>query len=230
MKIIRCLIVEDEHPATEFLKGCIQEFPNWTVVKTCTNALEAMTYLASQAVDVLFVDIQLPKLSGIDFIKSLENPPLLVITTAYNEHAVEAFELQVVDYLLKPYSFQRFVKTAQRINERLLEPETAPSAPEEDFLLVRENRVVHKVLFDEIVYIESQKEYVCIVCADRKVKTKIGIGQMEERLPAEGFTRVHRSFLVATAKITALTGRSVRLGEHTVPLGRHYRKDFLQKG
>lgn len=230
MKPIRCLIVEDEHPATEFLKGCIQEFSNWTVVKTCTNALDAMSFLASQPVDVLFVDIQLPKLSGIDFIKSLENPPLLVITTAYNEHAVEAFELQVVDYLLKPYSFQRFVKTAQRINERLVEREATPVSQEEDFLLVRENRIVHKVFFEEIIYIESQKEYVCIVCTERKVKTKIGIGQMEGLLPNEGFTRVHRSFMVASAKITALTGRTVRLGEYTVPLGRHYRKDFLQNG
>lgn len=230
MKSIRCLIVEDEHPASEFLKGCIQEFPNWTVVKTCTNAIEAMSFLAAQQVDVLFVDIQLPKLSGIDFVKSIEHPPLLVITTAYNEHAVEAFELQVVDYLLKPYSFQRFVKTAQRINERLTEREFTSSAKEEDFLLVRENRISHKVYFEEIIYIESQKEYVSIVCTTRKIKTKVGIGQMEALLPQQGFVRVHRSFLVATSKITSMTGRSIRLGEYTVPLGRLYRKDFLQNG
>lgn len=229
MKSINCMIIEDEFPAAELLKGYLQEVPNWNVSVVFDNALDAIHYLSTHSVDVVFVDIKLPKLSGISFIRTLSNPPILVITTAYSEHAIEAFELVVLDYLLKPYSFERFLKTVNRINAQLIgestQQETARSSDTVRHIVVTENRERVRLLLDDIDYIESQKEYVKIVCRDRHIVTKIGIAKMAESLPSEDFIRIHRSFIVNKHHIDSHSKSHVTIRANTLPIGRHYRKE-----
>lgn len=229
MATVNCIIIEDEFPAMEILKSYLSDIPDWTVDAEFTNAIDAISYLSRHAVDVIFLDIQLPRLSGIGFIKSLENPPLIVITTAYDEHAVEAFELTVFDYLLKPYPFERCLKTIHRINNHLQKNPPEESDPEAGYIFVRENRENVKLLIADIDYIESQKEYIRIFCADRSIKVRAGITQYEEILSPEGFIRVHRSFLVALHKVDSYSNAQVTVGGKSIPIGRHYRKEVQGK-
>lgn len=229
MANVNCIIIEDEFPAMEILKGYLSGIPNWTVVAEFTNAVDAIAYLSHHQVDVIFLDIQLPRLSGIGFIKSLESPPLIVITTAYDEHAVEAFELTVFDYLLKPYPFERCLKTIHRINNHLQKSPPEVTDPEAGYLFVRENRENVKVEIAEIIYIESQKEYVKLFCADRAIKVRAGISKYEEMLGEDGFLRVHRSFLVSLSKVESFSNTQVTVGGKTIPIGRHYRKGVQGK-
>ena len=223
--MIRCIVVEDELPARALLKSYLAELNNWQLVADFDNAIDALSFLAQNSVDVLFLDIQLPKLSGISFLRTLENPPLVVITTAYSEHAVEAFELTVFDYLLKPYPFERFLRTINRINGHLQTNTKQVPAEEEAFLMVRENRRNIKLPIAEIQFIESQKEYVRIVCPTRELRTRTGITQIEELLAEHDFLRVHRSFLVATNKIEAFSGTEITIGKFNLPIGRLYQRD-----
>jgi DNA-binding LytR/AlgR family response regulator len=225
MGTVTCIIIEDEFPAREILKSYLAEIADWTVKAEFTNAIEAATWLAKNPVDVIFLDIRLPKLSGISFLKSLAHPPLIVMTTAYSEHAVEAFELTVFDYLLKPYPLGRFLKTINRINSHLQDNLPAPPTEEQYYLLVRENRENIKVPVAEILYVESQKEYALIVCEARTIKVRSGISKLEEELPEGEFLRVHRSFLVALDKIDSFTSKSVTVGGKSIPIGRLYQKE-----
>lgn len=226
MKKIECIIIEDEFPASELLKGYLNEFPNWELKASFDNAIDAIGYLSTNSVDVIFVDIKLPKLSGISFIKTLENPPIIIITTAYSEHAIEAYELVVFDYLLKPYSFERFVKTINRINTQLANGATIePPIEESKFIVVKENRSQVKLFFDEICYLESQKEYVQIVCENRTVKTKTGISKMTEILPEDLFIRIHRSFIVKKEKVESFSKKSISIKGQSLPIGRFYQKE-----
>ena len=226
MKNLECIIIEDEFPAREILKGYLNEIPNWTVKSTFDNAIDAISYLSLNEVDVIFVDIKLPRLSGISFIKTLEKPPIIVITTAYSEHAIEAFELVVFDYLLKPYSFERFVKTVNRINiERAKSTQSAPELNESDFIIVKENRNRVKVQLKEIYYLESQKEYVNIICEDKVIKTKMGITKMTDVLPNKRFIRVHRSFIVNLDKVDSFSKKKIAISDQLLPVGRYYQKE-----
>lgn len=226
MKTIECIIIEDEFPASAILKGYLNDIPNWDVKASFDNAIDAIAYLASNTVDVIFVDIKLPKLSGISFIKALENPPIIVITTAYSDHAIDAFELVVFDYLLKPYSFERFVKTVTRINTQLANTVVAtPPIEESDYLIVKENRNQVKLFFNEICYLESQKEYVIIVCEDRTIKTKTGITKMMEQLPKDLFIRIHRSFIVKKDRVSSFSTKKIAINDQSLPIGRFYQKE-----
>lgn len=226
MKNIECILIEDEFPASEILKGYLNEIPNWEVKASFDNALDAISFLSSSKVDVIFVDIKLPKLSGISFIKTLENPPIIVITTAYSEHAIEAFELVVFDYLLKPYSFERFVKTINRINTQLVNTVvTEPQKEESEFITVKENRNQIKLFFNEIYYLESQKEYVKIVCEKRTIKTKTGITKMMEILPENMFIRIHRSFIVNKDRVNSFSKKKISIKNQLLPIGRFYQKE-----
>ena len=229
MNKIKCIIVEDEFPAVEILKGYLRKISGWEIMSSFDNALDAISYLSKNKVDVIFLDIQLPELNGIDFIKAVNNPPLIVITSAYNEHAVEAFELLVFDYLLKPYSFQRFVKTISRINNHFESGKNEMENLKEDFIYVKESRKNIKILVENIIYIESLKEYVRIVCNDREVKTKIGISKIEEMLSSYKILRVHRSFMVSFDKITSYSNNQLMLDKHIIPIGRLYQKDILKE-
>jgi len=229
MTKIRCIIVEDEFPAVEILKEFIGKISSLEIMSTFDNALDAISYLSKNKVDLIFLDIQLPELNGIDFIKTLVNPPLIVITSAYNEHAIEAFELIVFDYLLKPYSFQRFVKTISRINNHFESGENENIISNDQFIYVKENRQNIKIYSKDIVFIESQKEYVRIVCENNEVKTKLGINKIEKLISDNLMLRVHRSFMVSLAKITSYTKNKVFINNQAIPIGNYYQKEVLKK-
>lgn len=226
MKNIECIIIEDEFPASEILTSYLNEIPHWKIMASFDNAIDAICYLSENKVDVIFVDIKLPKLSGISFIKALTDPPIIVITTAYDEHAIEAFELVVFDYLLKPYPFDRFVKTINRINSQLIDKEHVEFQKEEpQFIVVNENRNQIKIYTNEIYFVESQKEYVIIVCENRTVKTKMGITKMTNLLPENAFIRIHRSFIVQKDQIDGFTKKKISIKNHSLPIGRFYQKE-----
>ncbi|MFT5823903.1 MAG: DNA-binding LytR/AlgR family response regulator [Crocinitomix sp.] len=227
MSKINCIIVEDEFPALEIIKSYLSEIQNWHIAGEFTNAIDAINYLSENTVDVVFLDIQLPKLSGIGFIKSLDKPPLIVITTAYNEHAVEAFELTVFDYLLKPYPFERFYKTINRLNKHFQSSNFTQA--ENDSIHVRENRENVKIDLNSVRYIESQKEYVSIVCEKKTVKTKLSMSKIESMLGDFDFLRVHRSYLIAIDKVDSYTSKQIRLGESSIPIGRYYQKEVRSR-
>lgn len=229
MRKVHCIVIEDEEPARELLRGYLAELGDWILVADFDNAIDAMSFLGRHPVDVVFVDIQLPKLSGISFIRALEHPPLIVITTAYGEHAVEAFELTVFDYLLKPYPFERFLRTVHRINGHLRGSAKEEQASDAACLLVRTAGKTVRLPIAEVQYVESQREYVRIVCMGRTIRARMSITKVEHLLAMHDFLRVHRSFLVAVSKVEAFSGREVRIGKHVIPIGRYYQKDVRDR-
>lgn len=227
--MVKCIIIEDEVPARELLGSYLAEVKGWSLVAAFGNAMDAMAFLSQHTVDVIFLDIQLPKLSGISFLRALAQPPLVVITSAYSEHAVEAFELTVFDYLLKPYPFERFLKTVNRINLHLQGGAKEVRGSEEASILVRVDRRNVKLAVASILFVESQKEYVRIVCADTELRTRMGIAKVEELLAPFDFLRVHRSFLVAVDKVGAFSGTDLTVGKQVLPIGRLYQKEVRER-
>ncbi|NUN99168.1 MAG: response regulator transcription factor [Saprospiraceae bacterium] len=228
--MLRCLIIEDEPLAAEILSDYIRDAPGLELAGVCSDALFALEFLQRERVDVLFLDIHLPKLKGLDFLKTLSHPPQVILTTAYHEYALEGYELAVTDYLLKPIEFSRFLKAVQKLQHPVaqIEPLPAPQTPERPayFFNVGKKRV--KVYFDEILYAESLKEYVRIFLPGRSVVTKMQLGELESLLGSAGFVRIHRSFLVAKSKIDAYSATEVEVGGKTLPIGRSYREVGLE--
>lgn len=222
-----CIIIEDEFPATTLLKAYIEKYPEWNLSAEFTNAIDALVYLKENTVDLIFLDIELPQLSGLNFIKALDKPPLIIITSAYNEHAVEAFELMVFDYLLKPFSFERFVKSISRVDKKLEEINENKNSVSDSISIIS-NREHVSILKSSIIYIESQKEYVLIVCEERRYKTKFGIGKMEELLDSINFIRVHRSFIISKPYIDSYSASYIKMNDQQIPIGRLYKKEVLR--
>ncbi|GAB3168192.1 LytR/AlgR family response regulator transcription factor [Telluribacter humicola] len=229
---IRCLIVDDEPPALEVLKTYLRAVPSLRLVGECSNALDAYHQLQQQSVDLLFLDIQMPQLRGTDLMRSLKNPPKVIFTTAFSEYAIEGFELSAVDYLLKPFSFDRFLKAVDKLHVSHEVPVTvhpATKAPEtssrSEFLYFRVDRKMVKVYLDDICYVESLKDYVRIVATDGQLVTKQPISAVEEMLPERSFRRIHRSFLVSLDKVTSFTSTHVELGKKELPIGKLYKHE-----
>jgi DNA-binding LytR/AlgR family response regulator len=221
-----CIIVEDEPLAAEVVKDYILQVPFLQLKGICTDALYAMDLLQKEKIDLVFLDIHLPKLKGLDFIKALKKPPQIIITSAYQEYALQGYELNVVDYLLKPIEFNRFVMAVNKLKERdMVESSSAPAAVTERaslFFNVSKKRV--KMYIDEILFIESLKEYIRITTKDKSILTKFQLGQIEEMLAKNGFIRVHRSFLVAKNKIDAFSATDVEINGRQIPIGRSYKE------
>lgn len=217
--MLRCLIIEDEPLAAEVLSDYIRDAPGLSLVGICSDALYALAFLQEQPVDVLFLDIHLPKLKGLDFLRALPQPPQVIITTAHHEYALEGYELNVTDYLLKPIDFSRFLKAVQKLRQPLLPPESPPTS-----YFFNEGKKRVKVQLEDIRYVESLKEYVRIVLAHRSLVTKMQLGEIESLLGPAHFVRIHRSFLVARHKIDAFTATEVEIGGKTLPIGRSYRE------
>ena len=221
----RCLLVDDEPLALKVLESHIRQLPGLSMVGSCHNALDAMQFLQQHVVDVMFLDIQMPRLLGTSFLRTLRNPPKVIFTTAYKEYAVDAFELDAVDYLLKPVSLERLIKALNKLNKEVVieEPEAQPIVEEEGFVYVRANRKMVKVKYSEILYIESMKDYVRIVLKhDKPLLVKQSISSMEDMLPSNLFMRIHRSFIVAIQNVTAFTNQDVEIGGTEIPIGRFY--------
>lgn len=236
--MINVIIVDDEPLAQDVLETYISKVPALNLVQKCSNAFEANDALNNHRVDLMFLDIQMPQLTGTDFLKTLSDPPLVIFTTAYPNFAVEGFELNALDYLLKPISLERFMKAVNKASEQLSlqHKETiaaAPGAAEEahEFIFVKADKKLVKVNFDEVVYIEGLKDYVIIKLDTSRVITLQTMKSLEDKLPAPKFKRIHRSFIVNMDKIHAIVGNMVEVMEKGqakhLPIGKNYRDELL---
>lgn len=222
MSRIRCIIIEDEPLAVKVLTDYISQVPFLELQSSFKDAILATDYLRDHTTDLIFLDIHLPRLKGMAFLKTLPIPPAVIITTAYHQYAVEGFNLNVTDYLLKPIEFDRFMIAVNKVKKN-----TAPVVSESKehlFLNVQKKKV--KILFSEIVYIESQREYIKIVTTKKEFISKMGTHEIEELLPVSQFKRIHRSFIVAVGKIESYTAESVEVNGVSIPVGRQY-KDVI---
>jgi len=228
--MIKCLIVDDEPLARESIKLYIEKMPELEVVDECENALQAMASLRKKRIDLIFLDIEMPEIDGISFLQMLKNIPGVVFTTAYRNYAVEAFDLDVIDYLLKPISFDRFVSAINKFYERTNNPVRVQNELKKEtvnYLNVKADRKTYKVDVSKIQYIESLKDYVKIVCSDKSIVTHDSLSNLEAFLEESGFIRIHRSFLVAVDKIISFDAESVFLEDKELPISRTYKKTVL---
>lgn len=230
--LIRCLVVDDEPLAAGLIQKHIEQVPQLEWVASCWNALEAFDILKKEKIDLLFLDIQMPVLNGIEFIKSLHYKPGIILTTAYREYALEGYELDVIDYLLKPITFERFFRSVNKYMSREpqkvdISPQKLQESPEEDFLYVNTNRKFVKVKFTEVLFIESLKDYIRIHLPDKSITTKEKISEFANILP-DHFLRVHRSFIVNTRKVSAYSTHDIEIQEHEIPIGISYKQEVMK--
>ena len=222
---IKCIIIDDEPLAGEVIETHLNEFSNMQLLASYTNPLDALTIIESGGVDAVFIDINMPKMNGLDFIKSLDAKPYFIITTAYREYAVESFDLDVFDYLVKPVPFSRFLKSINKLSQKMMleqSNEAIKPTSEKSFIFLKVDKKLIKIKFEDIYFIESLKDYI-------KVFTKTGdhlahksLTGITEELPSHLFLRIHRSFTVAMDKIQALEGNSVLIADKRIPIGRKY--------
>ncbi|MEL6864765.1 MAG: response regulator transcription factor, partial [Bacteroidota bacterium] len=231
-KTIRCLIVEDEPLAAEVLSDYVGQLPQLELAGICEDALYALDFLKRESVDLLFLDIHLPKLKGLDFLRSLENPPKVIMTTAYHEYAIDGFELNVIDYLLKPIEFARFLKAVNKASDHLVRPTPSPKPKvgknaARPFRFFSVNKKHIKIYLDEILYIESLKEYIRIHTPDNTIVTKCQIGEVQSLLHEVPLLRIHRSFIISKDKIEAYSPVSVDINGRQLPIGRSYKAQVM---
>ena len=233
--MIKAIIVDDEPLALDVLETYIQQMPNIELVQKCENALEANEALKNHDVDLMFLDIQMPQITGVEFLKSLKDPPEVIFTTAYPEYAVEGFELDAADYLLKPISLERFMKSVNKVSEKLGHNSGSPSGVvgmEGDFIFVKADKKLIKVDFNDIIYIEGLKDYVIIRQEAGRVITLQTMKSLETKLPISTFKRVHRSYIVNIHKINAVVGNMLEVTEKGntkhLPIGKNYREELLK--
>jgi two-component system, LytTR family, response regulator len=227
MSKIRCIIVEDEPLAVQVLADYISQVPFLELQGTFKDAILATEYLHDQRVDLIFLDIHLPKLKGMAFLKTLTDPPAVIITTAYHQYAVEGFSLNVTDYLLKPIEFERFLVAVNKVKKQQAQKtETADTHATKDHLFLNVQKKKVKISFSDIVYIESQREYIKIVTTKKEYLSKMSTGEIEELLPSHLFKRIHRSFIVSVSKIESYNAEMVEVNGVALPVGRGY-KDVL---
>lgn len=220
----RCIIVDDEPPAIKVLKTYIESLPQLELSATCQNGFEVLNLLKEKRVDLVFLDIHMPKLLGTELLRTLTHPPKVIFTTAHKEFAIEAFELDAVDYLLKPISFERFLKAVNKaLQVNQVAPTTETPASAVSFVYFRAERKMIKILLEEILYIESYRDYVIIHLKEGKnFKIKLTLNHVERMLPGNQFLRIHRSFIVSIDKITAFTKSDVEIGKTELPIGKSF--------
>jgi two-component system LytT family response regulator len=225
MSDIRCIIVEDEPLAAKVLSDYIAQVPFLKLQESFKDAILATEFLRDNSVDLIFLDIHLPKLKGMAFLKTLPDPPAVIITTAYHQYAVEGFNLNVTDYLLKPFDFERFLNAVNKVKVGQPEkPEAVESSDVKEYLFLNVQKKKVKILFSEIAYIESQREYIKIVTTKNEYTTKMSTHEIESLLPQALFKRIHRSFIVSLQKIDSYTAEVVEVNGVSIPIGRGYRE------
>lgn len=230
----KCLVVDDEPLARDLIRSHLEKLDNFEIVAECGDAMKALQELRNHKVDLMFMDIQMPQITGIEFLKTLKQAPKVIITTAYREYALEGFELDVVDYLLKPITFERFLKSINKFYQMNQEEQHVPastnntSAPEESFIYVKENKRVIKLPLSDILYVEGLSEYVQVFTGNKKIITKVSMTQMQEKLPQNSFMRIHKSYIVSLPKIEAFTSHSIEIPGKELPIGRSYKSRVLE--
>jgi DNA-binding LytR/AlgR family response regulator len=227
MQTYNCIIVEDEPIAAEVLQDYIRQVPFLHLKKTCSDAIYAMELLQREPVDLIFLDIHLPKLKGLDFVKTLKYPPKIIITSAYQEYALQGYELNVVDYLLKPVEFSRFLTAVNKLKQQGTGKAYSAlpvTAEDKAHLFFNVNKKHVKIYLDDILYIESLREYVKITTKEKTILTKIQLGEIEEMLAKNSFLRIHRSFIISKNKIESFSPSEIEINGKQIPVGRNYKE------
>ena len=223
---IKCIVVDDEPLAQRVLEKYIASLSSLELLKKCNNALEAMSFLHQNKVDLIFLDIKMPELTGIEFLKTLTHPPQIIITTAYSEYALQGYEYSVTDYLLKPFSYERFLKAVNKVIDKKVENNSilpASREPADDFIFFKADKIDHKILFSEIKYIEGCGNYIKVFTNNKMLMVAETMTTIEKNLPTELFVRTHKSYIVSIKKIDQLEGNVIRIGKSTIPIGNYYR-------
>lgn len=230
--VIRCMVLEDQRPAQKILSQYISDTPQLSLVSICSTAVEASNVLKNERTDLIFLDLHLPKLSGFNFLRSLVTPPRIIVTTADGAHALEGFDLNVVDYLLKPFSFHRFLQAVNKVQSMSHENDVqgfhASSLPLEH-LFFKAHGEIHRVGLDEIMFIKSDGDYVEAYLQSKKVHFSQKLKQLEETLPSDRFVRIHKSYIVSVRFIDRISGYDIHIGGTTIPLGRNYKEQLLKR-
>lgn len=221
---MRCLIIEDEPIARNILKGYIEDVPHLELAGECEDALEALEFLKNESVELLFLDINMPKLSGISFLKTLNNPPAVILTTAYAEFALESYDLGVIDYLLKPFSFERFLKAVQKVAQ--VSKPTLPNKTE-GFLIVKCDGKTYNLKHSSIYYAESKGDYITLVTEEHTLTFNKTMKGLEEELGGHSFQRVHKSYLVNMEHVRFVEGNIIHIHTKEIPIGNHYKESFM---
>jgi len=232
-KTYKCLVVDDEPMARDVLRRYIEKIPSLQMAGECNNAIDALVFLQNNKVDLVLLDIQMPELLGTDFVKSLNNPPKIIFTTAFKEYALEGYELDIIDYLLKPVRFERFLKAVNKAFPKKDDAEPNNGTGNErksgaDFIYLRVERKLVKIILSDILYIESARDYVKVFTKDKCLTTRQTISSIEAMLSGNEFIRIHRSYIVAINKIKSLTNELVEIGDTEIPIGKLYKNSFLK--
>lgn len=228
---VKCLIIDDEPLAIEVLRSHIEKIPALKIIGCCQNAIEAFEYVCSKKADLMFLDIQMPGMKGTDFLRNIKDPPKVIITTAFREFALEGYDLNVVDYLVKPVSFERFFKAVSKVigpeRDQSMSVQNESRSGEPGFINVRINKRVHRILLNDILYAESIRDYITIHTIHKKITVKHTMSSFESLLPEKQFLRIHRSFLVPINKISTFTANTVEINGTELPIGRNYKNQVF---
>ena len=236
MNELTCLIVDDEELARTLLENYVNRLPYLNLVGKCSNPIEALQLLQHQSVDLIFLDIQMPEMIGTDFLKSLSQKPMVVFTTAYAKYALEGFELNVVDYLLKPFPFERFLQAVNKASDlaKLKSKEVSNPTPpekqtiEKDYILVKSEHKIHRISYDDIQYIQSMREYVAYYTPNGRILSLGSLKKLETDLPKSQFLRIHKSYIISKSKVSTLEGNMVHIQKDKIPIGASYREEVLK--
>jgi DNA-binding LytR/AlgR family response regulator len=223
---ISCLIVDDEPLAQDVLNSYVKQTPQLELIGICNNAIEALEKMKLSTIDLIFLDIQMPEITGIDFLRSLKNPPMVIFTTAYQNYAIEGFELNAIDYLLKPFSQDRFNKAVRKAEE-LSKLKEEHHQREDDYIFIKSDQKLQKIYYTDIIFIEALADYVKIHTPEKRYITLQTMKNMEEKLPDKFFKRVHRSYIIALDKIKTLVGSAVEVEGQKIPIGKNYKEAFF---
>jgi two-component system LytT family response regulator len=228
--LIRCIAIDDEPLALTKLEGFIAKIPDLKLLRTFDNAIEAIGWLKENNTDLIFLDIQMAQLTGIQFIEATKTDARIIITSAYDQYAIKGFELNVTDYLLKPFSFQRFLQAVNRVMEQMAANTVKEvTADSEKFIFVKTEYRLERVDIDDILYIEGMKDYLRIICSDKKIMTLQSFSKLEESLPIKRFCRVHKSFIVAIDKIASVERGIIHIAGKRIPVSNTYKETFFSK-
>ncbi len=230
--MINCLIVDDEPLAREVLETYVKAVPFLHLVKTCTNALEAIEALQTNKIDLIFLDIQMPRLTGIQFLNTIKDPPKVIFTTAYSNYALDSYNYHAVDYLLKPFSFERFLQAVNKLKPEQAEaglPVKTERTEKQEFLFIKSEYKIIKVSLKDILYVEGLKDYISVYTENQRILSLQSLRKMEESLPASDFIRVHKSYIVPIARIESIERNRILINQKYIPIGDTYRPQFYQK-
>jgi DNA-binding LytR/AlgR family response regulator len=229
---IKCVLIDDEPLAQRVIEKYAQDVPGLEIAGKFSQALEATDILRNEKIDLIFLDINMPKISGIDFLKTMKNPPHVIITTAYAEYALEGYELNVVDYLMKPFGFDRFLKAVHKVMDVIQAKELSETEPvylekfEDQIIFVKSGKKTYKVKLTDILYIEALGDYIKVYTTDRMIISYQSMKNVEKLLPSSLYPRVHKSYIISLAKIDMIEGNQIRIKDKLVPIGTNYKNDF----